>query len=196
MISKVKDLMAVGEKLDSVSKKVSAVKKEVDSQSEDLAGFSKEVSSLKVEMAKFNTDASKFCTNVGSQAELLMKARADLEKEVYDFKLIKADIKSKLVSELAEDFRHQLKKEAEKLDTDVKHFNELKDELSKIVSKFKSVEAEIDKFKAIANQVKAADFQLERHAKELAKADEEKLKLLQKIDHLERLVSKMRRSTR
>lgn len=193
MISKVKDLMAVSEKLDSVSRKVDDVSKEIGVHSEGIASFTTEVTDLKDELAKLNSEVTRFSSTTNEQLDALRKARADLEKEVYDFKLIKADIKSKLVAEITEDFRSQMQKETAKLDIDVKNFNDLKQELSRLVGKFRSVEDEIAKFKAIAQDVKKADFELARHARELTKADEEKLRLLQKIDQLERLVSKMRR---
>jgi archaellum component FlaC len=196
MISKVKDLMAISEKLEGISEQVGSVKCDVDGHSEGIARFMEEISALRSEVKDINKAQSRFCSSVESQISSLTAARQDLEKEVYDFKLIKADIKSRLVAELADDFREQMKKETAKLDVDVKRFNELKDELSRLVGKFRSVEDEIAKFKAIAQDIRSADFELARHAKELTKADEEKLKLMQRIDHLERLVSKMRRSSR
>lgn len=195
MISKMKGIMSASDRIDAVSKSVSALKSDVKGQSDEIASFCKEASALRTEVRKLTEDQLRFAKEASEQLDALRSVRQDLEKEVYDFKLIKADIKSRLVADLADDFRANLKKEAEKLDTDVKRFNELKDELSSLVGKFRSVEGEIAKFRQIAADVKSADFQLARHAKELTQADSEKLKLLQKIDQLEHLVSKMRRST-
>ncbi|MBW2965000.1 hypothetical protein KY363_06090 [Candidatus Woesearchaeota archaeon] len=194
MISKMKGIMSASDRIDAVSKSVSTIKSDMKGQSEEIASFCKEAAALRAEVKRLADEQSKFAKEASAQLDALKSARQDLEKEVYDFKLIKADIKSRLVADLTDDFRAVLKKEAEKLDTDVKRFNELKDELSHLVGKFRSVEDEIAKFKSIAGDVKAADFQLARHAKELTQADSEKLKLLQKIDQLEHLVSKMRRS--
>lgn len=194
MLSKIKDVLAASENLDDISKKVKSVSKDVAEQSKELASLRKEVSEVKSAVTSLNAAVSRVSSSLESQMGEVSRATDDLKKEVYDFKLIKADIKSKLVSELTDDFRKHLSEETGKLDVDVKNFNELKEELSRIVTKFKSVEGEIEKFRAIAQEVKAADFQLSRHAKELAAADSEKLKLLQKIDQLENLVSKMRRS--
>ncbi|MFC1741366.1 hypothetical protein ACFL3V_02430 [Nanoarchaeota archaeon] len=193
MISKVKDLMAIGGKLDEISKKVDAAEESVSMHSAEIAEYRKDVSGLKEDFTGLHKESSKFGSTVSDQIDALKKAREDLENELYDFKRIKADIKAKLVTELTDDFREELKKETKKLDTDVKQFNELKDELSSLVTEFKSVEGEIAKFRKIAGQVKEADFQLARHARELTKADQEKLNLMQKVDQLERLISKMRR---
>lgn len=196
MISKVKDLIAISERLEGISQQVGSVKCDVDSHSEGIAAFMKEISALRSEVKSMNKEQSRFCSSVAEQLEGIRSLRQDLEKEIYDFKLIKADLKSRLIADLAEDFRNHMKKETDKLDIDVKRFNELKNELSVLVGKFRSVEEEIAKFKEIAKQVQATDFELVKYARELTKADQEKLNLMQKIDHLERLVSKMRRSSR
>ncbi len=193
MIDKVKGLMAVGENLDEISKKVRSVADSVAAQSKELSAFKKEVSELKSGIVKLNSESEKLVSSIDSQISGLKSSVDDLKKEVYDFKLIKADIKSKLVSELSETFREELRQETRKLDLDVKNFNDLKNELSVLVGKFKSVELEIEKFRSIAQNIKAADFELTHHARELAKADQEKLTLMQKIDQLERLLSKLRR---
>jgi chromosome segregation ATPase len=193
LLSKFKDVLAASGNLEEISKKVKAVSKDVSEQSSELASLKKEVSDLKSSVNSLGSAVSKVSASLESQISGMSKATEDLRKEVYDFKLIKAEIKSKLVSELTDDFRRNLSEETGKLDLDVKCFNELKDELSRLVTKFKAVEGEIEKFRSIAQEVKSADFQLARHAKELAAADSEKLKLMQKIDQLERLVSKIRR---
>jgi chromosome segregation ATPase len=194
LLSKVKEVLAASENLDEISKKVKAVSKGVTEQSKELAALRKEVSDIKSAVRGLCSSVSKMSASLDSQMGDVYRATDDLKEEVYDFKLIKAEIKSKLVSELTDDFRKHLSEETRKLDVDVKSFNELKEELSRLVTKFRSVEGEIEKFRAIAQEVKAADFQLSRHAKELAAADSEKLKLLQKIDQMESLVAKMRRS--
>jgi len=188
--------MAVSRKLDDVSQDVKAVSKDVESHSKAMANFNEQVTAL-TGAVKLNADeSSRFCATIQEQIAELKRAREDLKQEVYDFKLIKSELKSKLISDLTDDFRAHLKEEAAKLDTDVKRFNELKEELSGLVSKFRDVESEVDKFREIAKDVKSADFELSRHAREIAKADQEKLRLMQKIDHLERLISKMRRNSR
>jgi len=195
MMSKVKDLLAAGENLEEISRKVKAVSKDVSEQSKEFSELKTQLSEVKADVKKIGTDVSKLSSSLAETLDDFSKTNEGFKKELYEFKMIKSDIKSKLVDELLDSFREELRKGTGKLDTDVKGFNALKDELSHLVSKFKSVEGEIEKFKAIAQEVKSADFQLSRHAKELAAADSEKLKLMQQIDQLERLVSKIRRGS-
>jgi len=196
MLSKVKDLMDVGSKLEEMSKKVKSATADVSAQAKEMSHFKSEISALKGEVSKLVSESSKFCSSVQSQISELKSATDELKNEVYDFKMIKADIKSKLVSELGEAFREELKKETKTLDMDVKNFNALKDELSSLVGKFKSVESDIMKFKEISQVIKSTDFELSKYAHEVTKADHEKLELMQKIDQLENLLSKLRRQGR
>ena len=196
MISKVKGLIAVGENLEDISKKVKSASKDISDQSKELSTMKEGVAGMKLELVGLREENKRFSEHVKLQTDCIKNVNEELKKELYDFKLIKSDIKSKLVSELAQDFRNQLREETKKLDTDVKQFNDLKTELSGIVAEFHSVEGEIRRFKEIASRIKTADFELVKHARELDKADSEKIRMLQKIDQLEHLVSKMRRSTR
>jgi len=193
MLDRMKDLMGAGSKIEEVSVKIKELAKEVSSQSKDVSAFRKELSGLKNEINDLNTTAKDSLSAITLQLDELHKTNEDYKKELYDFKMIKSEIKSKLVQDLAEDFRTELRNETRKLDTDVKAFNDLKEELCILVTKFKSVESEVAKFKEIAQEIKSADFKLASFAKELTKTDQEKLKLMERVDYLERLVAKERR---
>ena len=196
MISRIKDAMAVSERLDELSAKLKIVGEDASSQSTELAGFRKEIEGIRAEMSRFSEYTAGFRSAMAIQLDAMQSAKEDLKKEVFDFKMIKGDVQSRLVADIAEDLRTEIRKECEKLDTDVKKFNQLKDELSSMVAKFRSAESEIDKFREVASEIKSADFTLANHAKELAKADAEKLRLKQRVDQLEHLISKMRRGQR
>jgi chromosome segregation ATPase len=193
MLSKVKDLMGVGSRVDEASGKIKELAKDISAESKEMAAFRKEVAALKSEVSGLNTKAEESLSAISAQMDEIHKTNEEFKKELYDFKMIKSDIKSKLVSELSESFREELKNETRKLDVDVKAFNDLKEELCVLVTKFKAVESEVAKFKEIAGSLKSADFQLANYARELTKNDQEKLRLMEKVEHLERLVAKERR---
>ena len=76
---------------------------------------------------------------------------------------------------------------------DSDNYNELKENINKITEKVNNLSEEINKFTEISRNIKKEDFELTRFAHQLIEMDKEKLELMQKIDTLERLVSKMRR---
>ncbi|MHA2023660.1 MAG: hypothetical protein ACTSWQ_08375 [Candidatus Thorarchaeota archaeon] len=196
MMSRLKNLMETSERLNELNEKVSDSASVVLNQSKEVEGFKGEVRELKLEVQTFTSEASRFSETAFSQLAGIKKTNESLKTELYDFKLIKSEIKSRLVGEVMDELRAELRKETGKLDTDVKCFNELKDELSVLVGKFKSVESEITKFKSIASQVNSADFELGKFARELEKSDSEKLRLMQENDNLKRLLAKERRGRR
>ena len=196
MISRLKDVMGASRKLEELSAQVDDNKSVVIGYSKEMEGFRNELQELKIEIKNFASEAGRFSETAFLQLNGIRKTNEDLKSEVFEFKSIKADIKSKLVGELMDGFRSEIRKESAKLETDVKHFNELKTELSTLVSQFSSVEGEIAKFKLIAGQISAGDFELQRHARELQKNDKEKLQLMQENDNLKRLLAKERRGRR
>ena len=196
MISRIKGVMETGQRIEELSAQVSANRSAVLEYSREIEGFRKEVQELKTEIARFTSEASRFSETAFLQLNGVRKTNEDLKSEVYDFKLIKSEIKSRLVGDVLDEIRAEVRKGSAKLDTDVTRFNELKDELSVIVSKFRSVESEIAKFHSIAQQIKEADFHLARYARELEKNDREKLALMKENDNLKHLLAKERRGGR
>lgn len=196
MIARLKDVMGTSKKLEELSAQVDDNKCAVTGYSKEMGLFRDELRELKTEIKRFASEAGRFSETAFLQLNGVRKTNEDLKSEVYDFKMLKSDLKSKVMDELIDGFRDEMRKETSKIASDVTRFNELKDELSIIVTKFKSVESEIDKFKLIAQQIKTADFQLQRHARELEKNDSEKLKLMQENDNLKRLLAKERRGRR
>ena len=91
------------------------------------------------------------------------------------------------------EFGKQLDVETDKLKKDVQSFNEAKSQIQGIVESVQATKAEIDKFIVISKELKTKDFELSNFAREIFKADKEKLELLKRIDYLETLIAKMRR---
>lgn len=196
MISRLKDVMETSRKLEELSAQVNDNKSAVSGYSREMELFRNELRELKTEIQRFSSEASRFSETAFLQLNGVRKTNEDLKSEVYDFKMLKSDLKSRVVTELLDGFRDEMRKETSKIATDVTRFNELKNELSVIVTKFKSVEDEIAKFHTIAQQVKEADFSLARYARELEKNDKEKLQLMRENDNLKHLLAKERRVRR
>lgn len=196
MISRLKGLMQTGEKLDTLSSKVDSSRKNINEYSKELESFHDEISELRKEVKKFSAEASKFTETAFAQLQAVRTTNENFKQELYDFKMIKADVKSRLVADVVEEVRSELGKEMSKLNTDVKGFNDLKNELSVLVGKFKSVEDELTKFKAVAAEIKTADFELGKYARELEKNDREKVALMREVERMQHLLAKERRGRR
>ena len=119
--------------------------------------------------------------------------KSQLNNELNDLKLLKTHIKEKLVEELAASFKNELTSHAERIKTDAKSYNDMKQALQAIVLRLEQLKPEIDKFNNIAKTVKEKDFELEKYAKNLKNFSDEKHELLMKIDNLERMIGRERR---
>lgn len=102
-------------------------------------------------------------------------------------------MQKRIVEKFEEELDKELKIQMETLKIDAGSYNELKENIAKITDKVNNLSEEINKFTAISSSIKKEDFELTRFANQLREADKEKLELMEKINTLERLVSKMRR---
>ena len=116
-----------------------------------------------------------------------------MSKEVYDFKLLKAQLQKKLLDKFEEELKQELTLNMEVLRKDISDYEEMKNSVKEMLKKTELAKQEMGKWLDISGSIKAADFELHRFARQLQQADSEKLELMRKIDTLERLVSKMRR---
>ena len=62
------------------------------------------------------------------------------------------------------------------------------------LARLKLTDKEINKFLAISRNIKEKDFEMTHFARQLREGDREKLELMRKVDTMERLVSRMRRT--
>ena len=136
---------------------------------------------------------NEFFRNFNENIESMKAIRHDFEKELFQFKLLKAQLQKKIIEKFEEELGKELKMQLETLKSDSDKYNELKGNLGKITEKVNNLSSEIEKFISISSNIKKEDFELTRFANKLLEMDREKLELMQKIDTLERLVAKMRR---
>ncbi|MFC1723459.1 hypothetical protein ACFL0V_04950 [Nanoarchaeota archaeon] len=196
MIGKIKDLVQISVKLDEINTKVDSNVEKVERHSTVLKDYKEEVSCLRGEFIGTAKDMKSALEGAPQLILEMENVNKDMKNELYELKKLKADMKSTVVSELMEVFREELQKQTRQLDCDVKSYNELKSELGKITDQLSGLHGEMDKFRKISSQIKTADFDLAKHAREVTKADGEKLKLMREVERLQMLISKERRRQR
>ncbi len=190
MLQKIKDLMAVQEQID-------VIKNNISHTSNSMDGLKSEVESLKQQITdNINAVSDKnneFFKNFEENTNLIKNVRHDFEKELFQFKLLKSQLQKKLIEKFEEELGKELKVQMEKLKNDSESYNELKENIAEISNKVNSLSEEINKFTEISRNIKKEDFELTRFTNKIQEADKEKLELMNKIDTMERLISKMRR---
>ena len=144
-------------------------------------------------IASINEKNNELLKNFNENMDSIKNIKNDFEKELFQFKLLKTQMQKQILEKFEEELGKELNIQSEKLKSDAESYNELKENISSISQKTNSLSEEMNKFIDISRNIKKEDFELTRFANKLMDMDKEKLVLMEKINTLERLVSKMRR---
>ena len=179
-----KDFEELRSKIEGLSEDILLLKKEQESQARTShEKIQNEFSELKVRNDRFSSD-------MASELAAVSQLKEELQKSVRSFE----QMYSKVYDSMYEKLNSILKDHGKELASTTERYKSLSPTVDKIVSDISSLKDEIAKFKAIASHIKATDFELEKHERNLEKHEWEKIKLLKRIDSLERMLGKMQRS--
>ncbi len=186
MLQKIKELMRTKEGIDLINRNV-------EENSKLISDLKAQLESLKNDLIETKKEQKEFLHNFKENLFVIKNLREDFGKEVYEFKLLKAQMQRKILDKFEEELQKYLEMNRGALKKDMQDYNELRKKVSEIVSRLSMTSEEINKFMDISKSIKKEDFELTRFARQLMEMDKEKLELMRKIDTLERLVSKIRR---
>lgn len=177
------------------------IKEHIDEVINKTRDYNETVSSLKNELNELKNDIRDVKLN---QTELLRNlkdgigeiddVKEDLKKELYEFNLLKSKLQSKILEKFENELQNELKINLEKLKTEHRNYDDARKELALIVEKTTKLGEELNKFIEISKDIKKEDFMLTKFCNKIWEMDKEKLELMKRIDILERLIAKMRRS--
>jgi chromosome segregation ATPase len=187
MIQKIKDLMNIQNQITEISDKFNQNSKHVQELIETINNLRKEIDSLKESQ---NSLVLKF----KQDTDAVKESKEELRKEVNDFKLIKSRLEIKLVEALHEELKNELSPRFDRLERHIKDFENLGLQVGVIANRVTNLSGELQKFTDISQNIKKEDFELNRFANQLRAMSNEKLDLMKRLDSMERLVAKVRRS--
>ncbi|MGM5487931.1 MAG: hypothetical protein ACQESG_03205 [Nanobdellota archaeon] len=190
MIQRIKDLSRVVAEVDALKGHVRKTAEESRALKEEISLVRSEIGELK----ELLTQQNGLIDGLESGNMRQHKLCEGLDQELFEFKRMRGSLQKKIVEEFDEVLRSELQRYFDGIKADAREFTQLRGEVCALVSRVSKTSEAIDKFNAIAQQIKAKDFTLERYAKTLEQRDKEKLDLMKRIDTLERMVSKMRRT--
>jgi len=190
MIQKLKNLLDVQEQIEVIKNNLKYATSSVDDMKTEVNNL-KDVMLQQSEAIMENN--KELLSNFNNDLDMIKETRKDFEKELFQFKLLKAQMQKKIIDKFEDEMKGELKIQMENLKSDAKQYQELKDNVFLISKQVSSLGGEIDKFVEISSNIKKEDFELTRFSHQLKDMDREKLELMRKIDTLEKLVSKQRR---
>ncbi len=187
MLQKIKDLMRIKEEIDVINKNT-------EENSRIISDLKIQLEQLKKELIEIKTTGQEFLKSFKENLFVIKNLREDFGKEIYEFKLLKAQLQKRILEKFEEELQKDLEINRDALRKDTEDYNELRKKVAEILSRLNLTGEEINKFIEIGKSIKKEDFELTKFARHLMEMDNEKLELMRKIDTLERLVSKIRRS--
>ena len=186
MLQKIKDLMNAKEDIDLINKNI-------EENNKIISGLKAELESLNKELTETKKTQDEFLKNFKENLFVIKNLKDDFGREIYEFKLLKAQLQKKILEKFEEELQKDLEVNRDALKKDTEDYNELRKKVAEILSRLNFTTEEINKFIEISKSIKKEDFELTKFARQITDMDREKLELMRKIDTLERLVSKIRR---
>jgi chromosome segregation ATPase len=181
----------------TIKEQIDVIKNNLNYTTNSMNELKAEIGTLKQQIneniSNIDNKNKEFSKNFDENIDVIKSLRHDFEKELFDFKLLRSQLQKKIIEKFEEELGKELKIQIDTLKNDAESYNELKENINKITEKVNIFEEEINKFVAISKNIKKEDFELTRFTNKVQEADREKLELMNKIDALESLVSKMRR---
>ncbi len=190
LIEKIRGILQLKELITGLTKQVNHNEKSVEDLSGNITKLQEHVSDLSVEIKTVKKSKEKYMEGFDSESKRVKETADRLNNCVNSINLALRQMPNDIFHQLRQEMDESIKKVKLELDS----YNNLKKEMSGINSEVKETRKELNKFKEISSKLKSADFDLTKYQKILEENDREKLQLMKKIDTLERLISKMRRS--
>jgi len=187
MIQKIKDLMQIKELIDNLTNDITNLKQEFDPVKSELTNIKQQ---FNTDLQEMKSQQKEFIASNSVIIKQINESRQEFDKEITDFKLQKTNMQKQMM----EQGENELKDSLERIKADVASYNELKNQVNTISSHIENLSGEINKFTAISRNLKEKDFALEKFSNKIFEADQEKLELMRKIDALQRLIARERRS--
>ncbi|RLE37955.1 hypothetical protein DRJ17_05380 [Candidatus Woesearchaeota archaeon] len=190
-----KKVQMIEEKVETIRFIIGALRKEVEEQNEqmrkNIQNISNCIKELKDHFLAFKE--SKAAKQIDRECERVKESTFNLNKEIMDFKLLKGRLYEKLVEQISMEIKDKLFKQLDQIKTDIKIYNEVKENIKKLKAELDMLKEEITQFRKI---VKEKDFELTGYVNKITQMDQEKLRLMQQVKTLQKLVAAERRKQR
>lgn len=190
MIKKIKELMEAKEAVDKLSSGVENNIMVVNELTKEISELKESFSNVK---RQINKDSIELADSLKDKIETINSLKESLQNEVSNFKVFLNNQKKGMLEDLTKEFREEILNHTDSLKGDISSYNELKQQVSNVLSQTTTLTEEIQKLKEISKNIRKEDFELTNFVNKVTEMDKEKLRLMKEIDTLQRLIAKSRR---
>ncbi|MEK6837981.1 MAG: hypothetical protein AABX69_04990 [Nanoarchaeota archaeon] len=192
MLSRIKELIS-GSELKGLVEQLKQAAAAIKWQAEQIKALQQLTEEAKSSISGLRDSNNLMAEEVKKSATAARQLQDELAKTLADLKALSSHIQGSIKQKIAEDLIELTKEVKAKLEGAEKLKSEITTTAAAIANELAKLKADVTKLAAVAEKIKAEDFELVKFSQQLAAADNEKLKLIGRIDTLERLISKMRR---
>lgn len=178
-----KELEEIQTGLKEIKENHSTVKEELSKEVKEHVD--KALEEMKKEITEIKEKQSLYFEEFDKSLESFKNLNNSYKKEFDNLNLLKNQLTEKVLDKLEKDLKTEMGKHLEDLSVEKTKFKEIQKELD-------ALRAEVEKHKGISQQIKGIDFELTSYMKKLREEDQEKLKLMKRVDDLQTIIAKMR----
>ncbi|MCA9478451.1 MAG: hypothetical protein KC535_04870 [Nanoarchaeota archaeon] len=193
VLNKIKNMLSHDEVIEALENKVKESLEKVNALTSTIDQWQEEQKKLSELTTHLLKDQQKLTKQVQKSQEQIEIAQEKLNRAVSEILIFKPKLEKDLAGKFEQTLQKQLDEATKDLNVDVDEHKKAQDILSRTQESQKQLLKEITSLQDIAKHLKAEDFALSKHAKELHLKDQEKLRLLKRVDDLEKLLAKMKR---
>jgi chromosome segregation ATPase len=183
------DLKFKDKNSDKIVEELTSMHSTLKEQNTNFEEIKKEFEKFKSEIKELKEIQQGSLKEFKSNLNEIIESKQKLQQELTDFKVMKGHFQDKVIDTLS----NQINENTEKLKTDVKNYNDLKKEIAEITQEIQKVRADLVKFKEVSEKISKMDFDLTHYAKNLERENQDKLRLMNEVNFLKRIIAKERR---
>ncbi len=194
MFDTIKDVLKTREDLHRIDAQVKVLIETMNTHTSAVLGLSNSLNGFTSQLVRAHEVNATALEKISADHKALSLLRKDMEGEMNALRVVRSKIEESMSVALSKHMEQAISPHIERLKTDVKQYNELKGTFSTLSLKISEVYQEVERLKSATQRIKDSDGTYVQMAKELLSSDQHKLELMRKIEVLERLISKERRS--
>ena len=184
------------EELDTLSKTVEQQTKENTQVANALKAQEAKIQKQQAFLDKSSLENKALQAALKEELAIFKQFNKQTQAELHNLKTLKVEIKENITSNFNQQLTKSLKQIENTVTIDTSKIDELSNKLKEFKEELKAAKATIHQFQAVAKTLEETDFKIKEHAKALQSSDQEKLKLLKRIDELESMMAKFKRGPR
>ncbi len=191
MLDKIRKAMTSIDEVQTIKKELLNVKKEL---SNSKNAFDDALVEIKESVKKQTKEHLDILKKKEDSIVRINNVASEFEKSLNEFKTMKSNLQNKVIQDVSQEIKKELNVYIMNVKEKIDDLNDAGKEILKASENTSEMLSVFNKIKDIGSKIKKEDFELTKHAAELMKNDKEKLELMKKIDNLERLIAKQRKS--